>query len=146
MKIIIAERKGAKVIRPGRLSFDQVLAQADVVSVHSPLNEETRYLIGADELAKMKSTAILINTARGAVVESEPLAVALQEGRIAGAAVDVLPEEPPRSGNPLLDLKLPNLIITPHVGWASRQALATLAEEVILNLESFVQNKPRNLV
>ncbi|TXH17717.1 MAG: hypothetical protein E6R00_04140 [Gammaproteobacteria bacterium] len=94
----------------------------------------------------MKSTAILINTARGAVVESEPLAVALQEGRIAGAAVDVLPEEPPRSGNPLLDLKLPNLIINPHVGWASRQALATLAEEVILNLESFVQNKPRNLV
>jgi len=146
MNVIIAERKGAKVVRPGRLSFEQVLAQADVVSVHSPLNDDTRYLIGAPELERMKSTAILINTARGAVVESDALSVALQEGRIAGAAVDVLPEEPPRSGNPLLDVSLPNLIVTPHVGWASKQALATLAEEVILNLEAFVQGKPRNLV
>jgi len=146
MKILIAERKGAKVIRPGRIAFDQVLAQADMVSLHNPLNDDTRDLIGAEELSKMKSTAILINTARGAVVNADDLAVALQEGRIAGAAVDVLTEEPPRQGNPLLDLRLPNFIITPHVGWASRQALAILAEEVILNLEAFVHGKPHNLI
>ncbi len=94
----------------------------------------------------MKPTALLINTARGAVVDSESLAEALQEGRIGGAGIDVLPEEPPRNGNPLLDLKLPNLLVTPHVGWASQQALTVLAEEVILNLEAFVQGKPRNVV
>jgi glycerate dehydrogenase len=145
MKILIAERRGAKV-RPGRVAFEDVLQQADIVSLHSPLNNETRNLIGASELQMMKPTALLINTARGAVVDSEALAMALQEGRIGGAGIDVLPEEPPRHNDPLLDLRLANLIITPHVGWTSRQALAILAEEVILNLEAFVQGTPRNIV
>jgi glycerate dehydrogenase len=146
MKVLIAERKGAATVRPGRAPFERVLAESDIVSVHCPLNAETRDLISAPELQRMKSTALLINTARGAVVDSEALAVALQEGRIAGAGIDVLPEEPPRKGNPLLDLKLPNLLITPHVGWASQQALTVLSEEVMLNLEAFVRGESRNLL
>ena len=146
MKVLIAERKGAATVRPGRTAFERVLAEADVVSVHCPLNAETRDLISGPELQRMKSTALLINTARGAVVDSEALAMALQEGRVAGAGIDVLPEEPPRKGNPLLDLKLPNLLITPHVGWASQQALAVLSEEVMLNLEAFVRGEARNLI
>lgn len=146
MNVLIAERKGAPSVRPGRTPFERVLAESDVISLHCPLTTETRDLIGTPELQRMKSNALLINTARGAVIDSEALAMALQEGRIAGAGIDVLPEEPPRKGNPLLDLKLPNLLITPHVGWASQQALAILAEEVLLNLEAFVRGEPRNLL
>jgi glycerate dehydrogenase len=145
MRVLIAERKGAAP-RPGRTAFETVLAQSDVVSLHCPLSAETRDLIGSVELEQMKPTALLINTARGAVVDSEALSMALQEGRIGGAGIDVLPEEPPRAGNPLLNLKLPNLLVTPHVGWASQQALTVLAEEVILNLEAFAQGKPRNVL
>jgi len=146
MKILIADHKGVKTLRAGRTAFEEVLRQADIVSLHCPLNKNTLDLISTPELEQMKPSAILINTARGAVVDSEALAVALQEGRIGGAGIDVLPEEPPRNGNPLLDLKLPNLLITPHVGWASQQALNVLSEEVLLNLEAFVRNEARNIV
>lgn len=146
MKVLIAERKNASTLRAGRIPFDQVLAESDVISLHCPLNAETRNLMSTPELERMKPTALLINTARGAIVDAEALAVALQEGRIAGAGIDVLAEEPPKKGNPLLDLSLPNLIVTPHVAWSSRQALAILADDVLLNLEAFVAGKPRNLV
>ena len=94
----------------------------------------------------MKKGAILINTARGGLVDEKALAEVLKSGRLEGAGLDVLSQEPPKDGNPLLDLKLPNLIVTPHVGWTSRQAQETLAEEVVRNIEAFVAGNPRNIV
>jgi glycerate dehydrogenase len=146
MKVLIAERKGAGSGRSGRTAFDEVLAESDVVTLHVPLTPDTRGLIGERELGLMKKSAILINTARGGVVDEAALADALKRKVIAGAGVDVLSQEPPRAGNPLLDLHLPNLIVTPHVGWASRQAQTILAEEVVRNMEAFVAGKPRNVV
>ena len=131
---------------PSRATFEEVLRRSDVVSLHIPLNDHTRNLIGAAELALMKRSALLINTARGGVVDEAALAAALREGRLGGAGVDVLSAEPPRQGNPLLELHLPNLIITPHIAWTSRQAQEILAEEVIKNIEAFAAGKPRNLV
>ena len=144
MKVIFADRKGAARPREGRVSFDTVLREADVLSVHCPLNEETRGLIGAGELARMKRDAVVINTARGGIVDEPALAEALREGRIAGAAVDVLSSEPPRDGNVLLAPGIPNLIVTPHMAWASAQAMQALADQVIDNLEAFFAGRPRN--
>lgn len=146
MRVVFAEHKGASAIRPGRLAFHDALTQADVVSLHCPLTPETRLLIGAEELARMKPNAILINTARGGIVDEAALLAALQSGQIAGAGVDVLSEEPPRNGNPLLAADLPNLIVTPHVAWASVETVHKLAEQLIGNIESFLQDRPRNLV
>ena len=94
----------------------------------------------------MKPGALLINTARGGIVDEAALAQALQQGWIAGAGVDVLTEEPPRHGNPLLEIMTPNLIITPHVAWASEQAMQGLADQVVANLDAFVAGRPQNLV
>src|SRR6185436_2511812 len=102
--------------------------------------------IGAGELGQMKRDAILINTARGGLIDDHALLAALQEGRIAGAGIDVLRNEPPREGNALLEIDLPNLIVTPHNAWASRQAMQTLADQLVDNLEAFVRGSPRNLV
>jgi glycerate dehydrogenase len=146
MEILIAERKGVVKVRKGRSPFAGVLKHSDVVSVHFPLTPETRGWIGAAELAMMKPEALLINTARGGLVDEAALAKALKSGSLGGAGVDVLSEEPPRNGNPLLDPEIPNLIVTPHVAWASRQAQAMLAEEIVKNMEAFVAGKPRNVV
>ena len=120
------------------MPLDQLLAEADVVSLHCPLTERTRGLIGERELRSMKPDALLINTARGGIVDEAALARALREGWIAGAGVDVLSEEPPRHGNPMLEIKTPNLVITPHVAWASEQAMQGLADQVVANLEAFI--------
>ena len=146
MDILIAERKGVRTARTGRVTFEEALRRSDVISLHTPLNEQTRNVIGAPELAMMKRTALLINTARGGLVVEKALAAALREGRLGGAGVDVLSTEPPRQGNPLLDVNLPNLIVTPHIAWTSRQAQEILAEEVIKNIEAFAAGKPRNIV
>jgi glycerate dehydrogenase len=146
MKVLLSERKGIAQVRPGRMPFEDVLKQADVVSLHCPLTSETRGMINVCELGMMKKTALLINTARGGLVDEQALADALKSGYLAGAGIDVLAEEPPRSGSPLLDLHLPQLIVTPHAAWSSRQALAVLAEEIILNMESFVAGQPRHRV
>src|SRR5262249_10544265 len=122
------------------------LRQADVVSLHAPLTNETRGMIGAQELALMKKTALLINAARGGLVDEMALAEALKTGHLGGAGIDVLSAEPPRAGNPLLDLHLPNLIVTPHIAWASGQAQEFLAEDVVQSIEAFAAGKPRNLV
>lgn len=142
MEVLISEHKGAVELREGRTHFEEVLRRADVLTLHVPLKEETRNLIGSEELALMKSTAILINCARGGVVEEAALAEALREGRIGGAGVDVLSKEPPDANNPLLDPDLPNLIVTPHVAWAGRQAQQTLADRLVDNIEEFVNRKP----
>ncbi len=139
MEVLISERKGAEGLREGRAPFDEVLRRADVLSLHVPLNDETRHLIGRDELALMRRTAVLINCARGGVVDESALAEALLGGTIAGAGVDVLSEEPPRGGNPLLDPEIPGLIVTPHVAWASREAQQALADQLIDNIEAFVR-------
>lgn len=146
MRVLIAEHKGASAVRAGHTPFDEVVAQADVISLHTPLTAETRHLIGAREFALMKPTAILINTARGNLVDEAALVDALQSGRIAGAGFDVLSVEPPRDGNPLLDLDLPNFILTPHVAWSSREAMQGLADQVVDNIEAFVAGVPRNVV
>lgn len=146
MRVLISERKNATQIRGGRTSFADTLRQSDVLTLHCPLTDQTRDLIGSDEFQMMKRNALLINTARGALVDDAALIEALQNGLIAGAGLDALREEPPRQGNPLLDLKLPNLIVTPHVAWASREAVQTLADQVIDNLEGFIAGRPQNLL
>ena len=146
MQVLIAEHRGAPAVRPGHTPFDDVVAQADVISLHTPLTAETRHLIGAREFGLMKPTAILINTARGNLVDEAALVDALQSGRIAGAGFDVLSVEPPRDGNPLLDLDLPNFLLTPHVAWSSREAMQALAAQVVDNIDAFVAGAPRNVV
>jgi glycerate dehydrogenase len=146
IRVLTAERKGQLQVRDGYTSFDQVLAEADVLTLHCPLNPQTQNLIGEAELRSMKSNALLINTARGGLVDEAALIRALQEGWIAGAGFDVLTVEPPRNGHPLLDLQLPNFILTPHVAWTSRQAMQALADQLIENIEAWSAGHPRNLV
>ena len=146
MNVLVAERKNAVVVRDGRKPFPDVLKRSDVITLHCPLTDETRNLIGWEELQMMKPTAILINTARGGLVDEAALISALKGGIIAGAGFDVLSTEPPRQGNPLLEDDLPNLIVTPHTAWASQQAMRTLADQLVDNLEAFVGGEPKNLV
>jgi glycerate dehydrogenase len=146
MRVLIAEHKGASQVREGRTSFEEVLRESDIVTLHSPLNDETRNMIGAAELELMKPDAILINTARGGLVDEQALAESLRSGAIGGAGFDVLTREPPREGNPLLKLNLPNFILTPHNAWASRETMQTLANQLIDNIEAFVRGEPKNLI
>jgi glycerate dehydrogenase len=146
MRVLISEHKDATTCREGRTSFAETLKQSDVLSLHCPLTERTQNLVGAGELRMMKRSALLINTARGALVDDAALIEALHDGVIAGAGLDVLREEPPSKGNPLLELNLPNLIITPHVAWASNEAVQILADQVIDNIEGFVAGRSQNLV
>lgn len=146
MEVCVASR--SPVSDPGVtvLELPDLLRTCDVVSLHLPLNDKTRNMIGAAELALMKPTALLINTARGGLVDEAALADALRGGVIGGAGFDVLSQEPPKAGNPLLDLRLPNFILTPHVAWASAGAMQTLADMLIDNVEAFVQGAPSNVV
>jgi glycerate dehydrogenase len=146
MKVLFADHAPPKVAGVVFTPFDEVLAQSDVISLHLPLSAETRNMIGSEQLRKMKRTAILINTARGGLVDEQALAQALKDGLIAGAGFDVLSKEPPKEGNPLLDLRLPNFILTPHVAWASDGAMQFLADQLIDNIEAFVRGSPQNLV
>ncbi|WP_435626702.1 D-2-hydroxyacid dehydrogenase [Candidatus Ferrigenium straubiae] len=146
MRVLVAERKDATAIRAGRVPFNQMLEESDAVSLHCPLTPETRNLIAEPELRRMKPTAILLNLARGGVVDEAALAQALREKRIGGAGVDVLTNEPPRAGNPLLEAAGANCILTPHVAWASQQSLARLAGEIILNIEAFYRSESRNRI
>lgn len=146
MNVLVAEHKGATAVRAGRVAFDEVLARADHITLHVPLDDDTRGLIGAREFALMRRHAVLINTARGGVVDEAALKSALLTRRIAGAGFDVLALEPPRDGNPLLDLDLPNFLLTPHVAWASREAMQRLGDQLIDNIEAFVAGEARNRV
>ena len=146
MRVLRAEHKGAERIREGRVSFEDALGASDIITLHSPLNDGTRNMIGAAELSMMKRDAILINTARGGLVDERALAEALRRGTIGGAGFDVLTKEPPREGNPLLELDLPNFILTPHNAWASLEAMQTLADQLIDNIEAFVRGEPKNVI
>ncbi len=147
-----AECLGMKVLPydivdvPGRVDFDTILRESDIITLHMPLTPETKNMIGAAEFKKMKPTAILINTARGGLVDEAALAEALKNGTIAGAGFDVLTKEPPKEGNILLDPTIPTLRVTPHVAGASQEAMQIRADQLIDNIEAFVGGKPQNVV
>ena len=146
MRVLFADHAPPKAEGVQFTPVDTVLRESDVITLHLPLTPQTRNLIGAAELARMKPGALLVNTARGGLVDERALADALRNGSIGGAGFDVLSVEPPRGGNPLLELDLPNLIVTPHVAWSSREAMQALADQLIDNMEAFVQGAPRNVV
>jgi glycerate dehydrogenase len=152
LEVLVSERPGgppdtgrseSDVVR---MPFEQLLAEADVLSLHCPLTDATRSLIDATALGLMKRDALLINTARGALVDSAALAAALREGRIGGAGIDVLPQEPPVDGDPLLDPAIPNLILTPHVAWAARESRQRAVDEIAANIRSFIAGGRRGRV
>jgi len=144
MRILIANRPGAAPV-PGRLDLHELLPQVDVLSLHCPLTPATHKLIGARELALMRPDALLVNTARGGLVDSEALVQALRTRRIGGAAIDVLEQEPPVDGSPLLS-SLPNYILTPHIAWAAREARQRCLDEMAANIEAFLRGDSRNRV
>jgi glycerate dehydrogenase len=146
MQVCVASRSAVADPDVTVLPLDELLATSDVVSLHLPLTDQTRNMIGARELATMKRTALLINTARGGLVDEAALAQALRDGVIGGAGFDVLSKEPPVPDNPLLGLHQPNFILTPHVAWASAGAMQTLADMLVDNVEAFVAGKPLNVV
>lgn len=145
MRVLIAARAGQPVHAP-RVALHDLLPQVDVLSLHCPLTNETRGMMGVRELALMKSTALLINTARGGLVDEMALVDALRAQRLGGAGFDVLSEEPPVCGNPLLASDVPNLILTPHIAWASRESRQRLMNEVAENIRAFTWGTPRNRV
>ncbi|KAA5938863.1 D-2-hydroxyacid dehydrogenase [Pantoea sp. Bo_2] len=145
MKVQYAERKGSDSVREGYVSFEQMLATSDIISLHCPLSDSTRQMIDRDALEKMKPHALLINTARGGLINEADLAEVLKQGLIGGAALDVLSSEPPSADNPLL-ADLPNLLLTPHIAWASRSGVENLVSGVMANIAAFIQGEPINVV
>lgn len=137
MQVLIAEQPGATECRPGRLAFSDALAQADVVSLHCPLTSATDKLINHQTLAAIKPGAILINTARGGLIDEPALLEALQNGQLGAAALDVLSEEPPPANHVLLKTPLPNLLITPHMAWATAEARQRMVEQLQQNISAF---------
>jgi glycerate dehydrogenase len=145
MTVQVAERRGQDS-RPGRVPFEALLQQADVISLHCPLTEDTRGMIGGAELAMMKRDALLINTARGGLLDDAALAAALRAGEIGGAAVDTLNCEPPPGDHPLLAPGIPNLLVTPHNAWASRSARQAAVEQLARVIDAFNAGQPINRV
>lgn len=136
MRVLVAEGRAGPA--PGRLPLEVVLAESDVVSLHTLLTPATAHLIDASRLARMKPGALLINTARGGLVDEAALLAALRRGHLGGAALDVLSVEPPPADHPLLAADLPNLLITPHCAWASRSARQRLLDTTVANIRGFI--------
>lgn len=139
MYVLWGEHKNAKDCRNGYTPFTQLIEQADVISLHCPLNEQTRNMIDETELKSMKPQAVLINVGRGGLVAEQALVAALKYGQLGGAGVDVLSEEPPVHGNPLLSARLPNLIITPHMAWGSEEAIQRICTMLENNINTFMR-------
>ncbi len=146
MKVVFVERKHAETVRDGYVSFDEAVRTADALSLHYPLTPQTANMISEAELQQMKPGAVIINCGRGGLVDEHALIAALKYGQIGGAGFDVLTQEPPRDGNPLLKARLPNLIVTPHVAWASQEAINRLFDILVDNINRFVAGNPQNLV
>ena len=144
MNILLGQRPGTS--QEGRIPLPELLPQVDVLTLHCPLTDQTRNLIGKDALQLMKPTSFLINAARGGIVEETALAEALLAGTIAGAATDVLTKEPPDSTNPLLATDIPNLIITPHCAWGSYQARGRIVSQTVENINAFFAGNPARMV
>ena len=145
MEVLVANRPGGERVA-GRHDLADLLPQVDVLSLHCPLTPHTQGMLGAPQFARMKRDAILINTARGALVDSQALADALRARRLGGAAIDVLPQEPPAQGDPLLAPDIPNLIVTPHVAWAAREARQRCIDEMAANVADFLRGGHRGRV
>jgi len=145
-RVLVSARPGSAAVPEGRVSFDEVLTGSDVLSLHCPLTEATRDLFGVDQFRAMKNDAILINTARGGLIDSQALVNALSSGEIAAAAIDVLPKEPPVDGDPLLDYEGNNLIVTPHIAWATDRARQNAIDELAANTKAFLEGRERNRV
>ncbi len=145
MKVLIAKRDQADR-RGGRVDLTTLLSTSDVVSLHCPLTESNYHMIGADELKVMKPEAILINTARGGLVDEAALLDALKNRKIAAAGLDVLEQEPPSLDHPLINYLADNLIVTPHVAWSSRESRQRLVNEIAMNIQAYVAGQPRNIV
>ena len=143
MQVVVSARPGAGSVDEDRVAFDEVLTLADVISLHCPLTSETRNLFNEQTIARMKAGSILINTARGALVDAEALVAALQSGQMAGAAIDVLEKEPPVDGSPLLDYRGDNLLITPHIAWATERARQNAIDELTANAGAFIAGENR---
>jgi len=138
MEVVFAGRQGAAP-GEGRLAFEEVLATSDIISLHCPLTDETRHMLNADTLATMKPGAMIINTARGALIDLDALETALDSGQIGGAGIDVAPVEPPPPGSAILRLgRRPNVIVTPHSAWLSEQAVTELARRTGENIATFL--------
>lgn len=146
IEVLFAEHRGRADVRAGYCAFDEVLAKADIISLHCPLTSATRGLMGQAEIARMKPGALLINTARGPLVDEAALIAGLSSGHLGGAALDVLSQEPPDKDNGLLTLDHPNLIVTPHIAWAATEGQRLLAQGIEANLAAFHAGKPINLV
>lgn len=146
MDVIVSARPGSDEVPAGRVAFDELLARADVISLHCPLTEATEGLFGTEQFSRMKPSAILINTARGALVDSAALVDALRSRAIGGAAIDVLPGEPPVGGNPLLDYDGDNLLVTPHIAWSTDRARQDAIEELAANVAAFLRGEARNRI
>ena len=145
MRVEVANRPGGAAVA-GRRDLDTLLPELDVLSLHCPLTDATRGLISRERLARMKPDAVLINTARGALVDAKALAEALKAQRLGGAGIDVLEREPPPADHPLLDRSIPNLIVTPHIAWAARESRQRCIDELALIVESFLAGGQRNRV
>lgn len=146
MRVIFSEYKSTEKDNEDSVPFEKILTESDILSFHCPMTPITHDMMGIDELRKMKRTALLINTARGGLVNEKALLQALDEGLIAGAGFDVLTAEPPESTNPLININRPNFILTPHVAWTSDGAMQLLADQLIENIEAWVAGNPQNLV
>jgi len=150
MRILVAQRQGATgSATPGspvRVTLDELLRTADVLSLHCPLTPATTGMIGRRELALMKPDALLINTARGALVDLDALVAALRGGELGGAGIDVLPQEPPINGSVLFGPGIPNLLVTPHIAWAAFEARQRAVDELALNVEDFLRGGRRGRV
>ncbi len=146
MHVLFADHAPPKAPGVEYTPFDEVLERSDVLSLHCPLMPATRNLIGLPEMRRMKRSGLLINTSRGGLVDEEALIHALDAGLIAGAGFDVLTTEPPRDGHPLLDVRRTNFILTPHVAWASQEAMQFLADQLIDNIEAWAAGRPQHLV
>ncbi|MCF7203819.1 2-hydroxyacid dehydrogenase [Pseudomonas oligotrophica] len=141
MQVLVGNLPG-RPQRPGRLDLDDLLGEVDALTLHCPLTEQTRNLIGARELGLMKPGAFLINAARGGLVDEQALADALRRGHLGGAATDVLTSEPPRDDNPLLAADVPRLIVTPHSAWGSREARQRIVAQLAENAQAFFAGTP----
>ncbi|WNC73186.1 D-2-hydroxyacid dehydrogenase [Thalassotalea psychrophila] len=139
MNVMIAERQGQTTIRPGRVSFDHAIQQADIISLHAPLTTDTEHLINKESVAQMQNGVVIVNTARGGLINNEDLLTGLKSKKIGAAILDVLETEPPAEDHPLLNAKLDNLYITAHVAWGSLQSQQRLVNSLAKNIESFQQ-------
>jgi glycerate dehydrogenase len=149
LEVLIAARPGsAGPIPPGRLPLQELFRQADVITLHCPLTPQTKSLINAETLSLMKPTALLVNTARGALIDETALIHVLHEKRLAAAALDVISREPPPADHPIIQAakELDNLLVTPHTAWSARETRERLIGEVTENIRAFFEGKPTNIV